>query len=139
MMKNAFFLVMYSAVVLNAESQEKLKLLLRRTFPREAKAWTIYCHHMTICLGRLPEKLEHLRDHPCALLVTDIGSTNLAIAVRVHDALALSFNRSPHVTLAVNPQGGEPKMSNDIVRWFPLPDQYPAGFMVHGVIQEVKD
>ena len=43
--------ISYSAVVLTEESQNKIKSLFKDQMP---DGWTVYAHHMTICMGGLP-------------------------------------------------------------------------------------
>ena len=43
-----------------------------------------------------------------------------------------SKNAIPHITLAVNPDGGKPVMSNDISKW-----QNVKPFFVTGVVTEI--
>jgi hypothetical protein len=42
-------------------------------------------------------------------------------------------NEIPHITVAVNPEGGKPVMSNQITKW-----QDMKSFMIKGVVTEIK-
>jgi hypothetical protein len=103
--------ISYSAVVLDHESSE----LLLNTFKGEIPdGWKKYAHHMTIALGKAVED-ENLLGSVQTLIVTQIGKSDMVIAVRVEGFP--SKNKIPHVTLAVNPEGGKPFMSNKIEEW----------------------
>ena len=103
--------ISYSAVVLDHESSE----LLLDTFNDEIPdGWKKYGHHMTIALGKAVED-ENLLGSVQTLIVTQIGKSDMAVAVRVEGFP--SKNKIPHVTLAVNPEGGKPFMSNKIEEW----------------------
>jgi hypothetical protein len=69
---------------------------------------------MTIALGKAIED-ENLLGSSQILTVTQIGKSDMVIAVRVEGFP--SKNKIPHVTLAVNPEGGKPFMSNKIEEW----------------------
>jgi hypothetical protein len=103
--------ISYSAVVLDHESSE----LLLNTFKGEIPdGWKKYAHHMTIALGKAIED-ENLLGSSQTLIVTQIGKSDMVIAVRVEGFP--SKNKIPHITLAVNPEGGKPFMSNKIEEW----------------------
>ncbi len=103
--------ISYSAVVLDHESSE---LLLDRFRGEIPDGWKKYAHHMTIAMGRGIED-ENLLGSVQTLVVTQLGKSDMAIAVRVEGFP--SQNKIPHVTLAVNPEGGKPFMSNKIEDW----------------------
>jgi hypothetical protein len=69
---------------------------------------------MTIALGKAVED-ENLLGSVQTLIVTQIGKSDMAVAVRVEGFP--SKNKIPHITLAVNPEGGKPFMSNKIEEW----------------------
>ena len=103
--------ISYSAVVLDHESSE----LLLDTFNSEIPdGWKKYAHHMTISLGKAVED-ENLLGSVQTLIVTQIGKSDMAVAVRVEGFP--SKNKIPHITLAVNPEGGKRFMSNKIEEW----------------------
>ena len=103
--------ISYSAVVLDHESSE---LLLNKFNGEIPDGWKKYAHHMTIALGKSIED-ENLLGSSQILTVTQIGKSDMVIAVRVEGFP--SKNKIPHVTLAVNPEGGKPFMSNKIEEW----------------------
>lgn len=118
---------MYSAVVLDEKSQLKLEKLaedikvngVRVPILVRDNGWKMYNHHMTICLGELPNYLKQYIGTTQKLEATHIGISPMAVAVRVSGFE--SKNKIPHVTMAVNIQGGgKPVMSNDIKDWKPL-------------------
>ena len=100
--------VLYSAVVLDKESRDELLDKLDKYIPSD---WKKIAHHMTIKFGEGVDKVGEEVD----LIVTHIGISNMAIAAKVKGYT--SSNEIPHVTLAVNPDGGKPVMSNKIEDW----------------------
>jgi len=103
--------ISYSAVVLDYESSESLLNKFNGEIP---DGWKKYAHHMTIALGKAIED-ENLLGSSQTLTVTQIGKSDMVIAVRVEGFP--SKNKIPHITLAVNPEGGKPFMSNKIEEW----------------------
>ncbi len=103
--------ISYSAVVLDHESSE---LLLNKFNGEIPDGWKKYAHHMTIALGKAIED-ENLLGSSQTLIVTQIGKSDMVMAVRVEGFP--SKNKIPHITLAVNPEGGKPFMSNKIEEW----------------------
>ena len=110
--------------------------LLTHDYPIEIPSdWKKYAHHMTINLGELKDKSD-LNRH-VALEVFAVGISDKAMAVKVRaqewDKQDISKNAIPHITLAINPDGGKPVMSNEITKW-----QDIKVFTVVGVITEIK-
>ena len=103
--------ISYSAVVLDHDTSE---LLLNKFDDEIPDGWKKYAHHMTIALGKAVED-EDLLGSIQTLIVTQIGKSDMAIAVRVEGFP--SKNKIPHITLAVNPDGGKPFMSTKIEEW----------------------
>ncbi len=127
--------ILYSAVVLDNASITKL-LQVVGVYPAEfPDGWIMgrnggyFCDHMTICLGPLKDKTDLGKE--VAITVTHVGKSDMAIAFKVKGYP--SKNEIPHITLAINPEGGEPKMSNDITKWQDL-----KHFTVIGVVSEVS-
>lgn len=118
--------ILYSAVVLDAASKTKLLDMVSDDIPN---GWNVFAHHMTITLGPLKDKSDVGKE--VTLIVTDIGKTDKVVAVRVNGYQ--SKNENPHITIAVNPDGGAPKMSNEITKWRPL-----RHFVLKGVVTEVS-
>jgi len=115
---------MYSAIVLDEASQLKLEKLtedikvagVRLPLLVRDSGWKMYNHHMTICMGELPEYLKQYIGTSQKLEATHVGVSPMAVAVRVTGFD--SKNKIPHVTMAVNIKGGgKPVMSNDIKDW----------------------
>lgn len=104
--------IQYSAVVLNQLSHDNL---VNHPYPVEIPSdWKIYAHHMTIVFGKgLDDKKEIGKE--VVLHVTHVGKSDMAMAVRVSGYP--SKNAIPHITLAINPNGGKPVMSNQITDW----------------------
>lgn len=127
--------ISYSCVLLDQASKTAL---LERDYPIIIPfEWKLFAHHMTINLGELKDK--SLLNQVVTLEVFAIGISDKAIAVKVREigihkrGKSLSSNAIPHITLAINPDGGKPVMSNDITKW-----QDIKQFIVTGVISEIK-
>lgn len=118
--------VLYSCVLLDKASHNALIERLRDRIPN---SWKIYAHHMTINLGPLKDKSG--LGKKVDLTVTKVGKSDMAMAVQVEGYP--SKNAIPHVTIAVNPDGGKPKDSNDITKW-----QDVKRFAISGVVTEIK-
>lgn len=118
--------VLYSCVLLDRQSKG---LLLDMVGPFKPKDWDVICHHMTICLGELKDKTNLGKE--VTLTVTKLGLSDMAMAVEVQGYE--SKNVIPHITVAINPEGGKPKDSNNITNWQDIKE-----FMVQGVITEIK-
>jgi len=120
--------VSYSAVVLDPASRTKL---LSHLHPHEIPSdYKIFCHHMTITMGSLKDKADIGKE--VRLTVTEVGLSDMAMAVKVEGYP--SKNAIPHITIAVNPNGGKPKDSNAIKKWQPV-----KHFGVNGVVTEIKN
>jgi hypothetical protein len=119
--------VLYSCVLLGEESK---KLLLKNIGDIIPKGWEILGHHMTISLAPLKDK-KIIGDEEL-LLVTHIGISDMAIAVKVISKIKTK-NPIPHITVAINKDGGKPVMSNDITEWKKV-----AGFILLGIVTEIK-
>ena len=118
--------VLYSAVVLDKASRTFLLDFVDDLIP---EGWKVIAHHMTINLGELKDKSNVGEE--VVLTVTDVGLSDMAMAVKVSGYP--SKNDIPHITIAVNPDGGKPVMSNQITNWRPI-----KKFMVNGVVTEIK-
>jgi hypothetical protein len=105
--------VSYSAVVLNESSKKRLLNLFSGMIP---EGWEKIAHHMTICLGELPENLKDRIGEKVQLSVVGVGMSDKALAVKV-DGFP-SKNNIPHVTVAIDRKNGaKPVDSNKIERW----------------------
>jgi predicted kinase len=118
--------VLYSAVVLDSASKSKLLEFVGGKIPQ---GWNVYAHHMTINMGPLKDKTDIGKN--VTITVTALGLSDMAMAVKV-DGYA-SKNVTPHITVAVNPNGGKPVMSNDITKW-----QEVKHFNLMGIVTEIK-
>jgi len=127
--------ILYSAVVLDKASITKL-LQVAGSYPAEipenwimGKEAKYFCDHMTICLGPLKDKSDLGKE--VTITVTHVGVSDMAMAFKVEGYP--TKNLVPHITLAVNPEGGMPKMSNEITKWQDL-----KHFVVKGVVTEIS-
>lgn len=119
--------ILYSAIILDEESKIKLYETFKWLIPFDYK---IFCNHMTIVFGKgIPNKDDLGKN--VTLAVTHIGWTDKVIAVKVEGYE--SVNKVAHITVAVNPDGGKPVMSNDITNW-----QNVKRFVLEGVVTEIK-
>ena len=120
----------YCGVLLNTESQNKLKTVFRNYIPT---GWTVRCHHMTIdpfkeCTD------QNMLGQTVELIVTSVGISELASAVKVVGYRGQTNNSFPHVTLAFNEKaGGAPKHSNNIQEWTPIQEH----IVLTGVITNI--
>lgn len=119
--------VLYSAVILDNASKNSLLSRLEGDIPN---GWTTIAHHMTIVFGKALPNQEDL-DKEVTLTVTGIGLSDMAIAVSV-DGYP-STNQTPHITVAINPNGGTPSMSKEITQWRKI-----KSFNLFGVVSEIK-
>lgn len=119
--------VLYSAVVLDEKSKGLLMQAFRKIIPED---WKTYVHHMTIAFGKGVENKSELGKE-VTLTVTKIGISDMAIAAGVEGYP--SKNTIPHITLAINPNGGKPVISNEITDWKSV-----TPFKINGVVTEVK-
>ena len=117
--------VLYACVLLDRQSKG---LLLDMVGAFKPKDWVVICDHMTICLGELKDKTNLGKE--VILTVTKLGLSDMAMAVEAEGYE--SKNAIPHITIAINPEGGKPKDSNNITSW-----QDMESFMVKGVISEI--
>ena len=122
--------VSYSAVVLTDDSRKRILNSLNDIIP---DGWDIICHHMTICMGQLPEDLKPYEGHSAELFITGIGMSDKALAIRV-DGFE-SKKDIPHITVAINgKEGGKPKDSNLIKNW----NDFKGHFNIRGHIEEIE-
>jgi predicted kinase len=119
--------VAYSCVLLEEASKNVVLHNLGRYIP---EGWKVFAHHMTINMGALKQKellgTEHM------LTVTHVGLSDMAMAVKVKTDIETK-NAFPHVTVAINPDGGKPVMSNEITKW-----QDVRPFILLGKVTEIK-
>jgi predicted kinase len=114
--------VLYSCVLLDKASHNKLIDRFALDIP---EGWKTFAHHMTITMGELKDKTDIGKE--VILKVTKVGLSDMAMAVQVEGYP--SKKAIPHVTIAVNPEGGKPKDSNDITKWEDIKPFYVTGFV----------
>lgn len=119
--------VLYSAVVLDGGSRASLLSRVENEIP---KGWDVIAHHMTIAFGKPVPNQEDL-DKDVTLSVTELGLSDMAMAIKVEGYP--SKNDIPHITIAINPNGGKAVMSNDIAKWRKI-----KPFNVSGKVTEIK-
>lgn len=118
--------ILYSAVVLTEGSHNSLVFNLEDEM---IVGWNIFAHHMTINLGELKDKSQI--GEKVILEVTHIGESDMTMAVKVNGFP--SKNEIPHITIAINPDGGKPVMSNQITNWRPI-----KPFRIEGIVTEIS-
>jgi hypothetical protein len=133
----------YSAVVLDEQSQNKLKDWalsdkagikingVRLAILVRDNGWKMFCHHMTIQFPGIPEYLKPYVDSVQNLEAISLGISDKAIAIRVIGFH--SENAIPHITVAVG-NGGKPVDSNKIKSWMKI----PSPLKLSGIVTEVK-
>jgi hypothetical protein len=130
LLENLSYKVSYSGVVLDKSSKEKI--LSNVDTP---KGWKVYAHHMTICLGELPENLKDLKGKKQTLKITKLGKSDKAIAFGVETDL--SKNKIPHITVAINTSiGAKPKDSNEIQEWEDIEPFTVVGYVDEVLVQQ---
>lgn len=118
--------VLYTCVLLDGQSKDTLLDRVGIWIPKD---WKVFGHHMTITLGEMKDKSELGKE--VVLTVTRLGLSDMAMAVQVEGFR--SKNEIPHITIAINPEGGKPVMSNDITKWQDIKE-----FTIQGVVTEIK-
>ncbi len=111
----------YTGIFLDKESRSRI--LSKFTIPN---GWNPYADHLTISLGKLPDGLKQNVGMTYKLKINKIGisKTNIALGV---DTNIDTKNKIPHITFAVNPEGGKPYMSNQITSWKNIKPFYVSG------------
>jgi len=105
--------ISYSAVVLDEKSKQKLIQKFKNIIPEN---WMIMCDHMTINSGEIDLELKKYLGLAVRLSINDMAIDENVIAVGVSGFK--SFNKKPHITLAINAQNdGEQMMSNKLTDW----------------------
>jgi len=121
--------IAYSAVVLTDESHGKLLKVFGSMIP---EGWKPYAHHMTLNMGVIDPKYADKLGQEVELTVVDYAIDDLVMAVGVKGFP--TNNAKPHITLAVNIDGGgKPFFSNKLTDWKPI--GFPL--KVTGIITEV--
>lgn len=123
---------MYTAVVLDGDSQEKLKLFLQQNPALENFGFLFQTsrgdplpHHMTINLGALDANLNNpsIVEQKAIITVKKIGfNEKMGVCAAVVESAYLSstsekitsMNDHPHITCCLK-QGVQPKMSNQML------------------------
>ena len=118
--------ISYTGVVLDHNSH--VKLLVATAGFHIPFGWKTYAHHMTINMGPLNEALNPglIRGAEIKLKATHVGFDDKVLAVKVHCPMIITTNKVPHITVAVNRDGGgKPKHSNDLPEhsWMPLDEE----------------
>lgn len=133
--------ITYSGIVLDQDSRDKL--LKTFIYPNpDYTNWIKIAHHMTICMGELPEHLKrYWLDEEVTLTVTEIGVNEKVVAVKVSGFFSISkpFQlenegpKFPHITLAIDPIDGKPSDSNLIENWKKI-----KPLKLKGIVQEIQ-
>jgi len=134
--------ITYSAIVLDKESKNLLLSTFIYNNPN-FNDWIKLAHHMTICMGELPEHLKrYWLGEDVTLTVTDIGISDKVVAVKVSGFFNIyKANISEedgikftHITLAVNPVNGKPVDSNRIDSWEKI-----KPLKIRGTVSEIRN
>ena len=118
-------------VVLDKISVDKLIKAVRHFAPAD---WKTFAPHMTINFGKgLTGDVKDDLGKKVSLRAVAVGKSDMVMAVRVEGYH--SDNEIPHITVAVNVEGGgKPVMSNKITDWRNL----PSYINLNGVVTEEK-
>ena len=117
--------ILYSGVVLDETSHNMLFRVYKDEIP---DGWKFIAHHMTIEFGKSADKNDLGKE--VSLVTKRLGKSNMAIAIEVSGYP--SKNAIPHITLAVNPNGGKAMMSNEITDWEPT-----QNLKIRGVVTNI--
>lgn len=121
--------ILYSAIVLDDISRSKI--LSKVPIP---EGWKIIAHHMTLCLGELPEKYKHLIGDYTSIVCSAIGQAEKAIALKVESPERFIPGQA-HITVAINESAGaKPKDSNEITEWTP----FQGKLLLGGLVEEIS-
>ncbi len=119
----------WSAVVIDDSSRNLLLTTYKSEIP---EGWETIAHHMTIN----PFAPTDVADigKTVKLKVITIGKSDKAIAVKVAGYDKKTNNKFPHITLAIDRNGGaKPKDSNDITEW----QNVQNGITLTGVVENL--
>jgi hypothetical protein len=106
----------YTAIVLTERFRTLLLQVLADKIP---DGWDVIVHHMTI--DPFKTDADERLNKQFSLIVTELGVSNNAMAVKVTGYDRKTNNAFPHITIAVNTKcGGKPKDSNEIKTWIPI-------------------
>jgi len=118
--------VRYSGIILDPASKNRILEFVGDRIP---DGWNVISHHMTITLGELKDKTDLGKN--VVITATSLGLSDMAMALKVTGYP--SKNEIPHITVAINPNGGKAMMSNKITKW-----QDIKQFNLMGTIMEIK-
>jgi hypothetical protein len=120
--------ISYTAIILSEES--KNDLLNNIPVPED---WDIICHHMTLCLGEIPDTYKSMLGKKYMLRGDSYGKTDKTISFKVDNMERLIPGQS-HITIAINMKiGAKPKDSNEIKNF----DFKIKELVLTGILQEV--
>ncbi len=83
------------------------------------EGWISYANHMTINLGGAKENIIKLIGQDIDFSLVAVAQDDKVMAAKVQSSVP-SVNETPHITLAVNSQGGKPMMSAKLTDWKPI-------------------
>ena len=111
--------ISYTGIILNEQSKRKLYKLIKGMIP---DGWIIYMHHITLNLGEAKPEIIPYLNTTSRFRVISLGQNDMALAAGIEIIYPniKSDKKIPHVTIAVNPNGGKPRMSDDIKKWYPI-------------------
>ena len=133
--------ITYSGVILDESSRNLLLSNFIYSNP-EYSDWIKISHHLTICMGELPEHIKrYWLDEEVSLTATEIGISDKAVAVKVQGFFNIVKSikelddviRFPHITLAINPIDAKPVDSNFINNWHKI-----KPLKLRGTVQEIQ-
>ncbi len=141
--------ISYSAIVLNEVTRSNLLAMLNNAIPA---GWEVVAHHMTITMGPLvhPKESKRLKGHdysafgipgtPHSLVATEVGLDDRAMCIKVISPHLTQNEKKggfPHVTVAVNREGGGKPFHSNKIPPENFRDITHLGIVLKGVVEEV--
>jgi len=132
--------IAYSGVIIDEKSRDLLLSTFVYSNP-EFSDWIKIAHHLTICMGELPEHMKrYWLNQDVTLNASHIGFSDKSVAVKIDNFFIISKANDletdgpkfPHITLAINPIDAKPSDSNQITEW-----QEIKHLNINGIIKEI--
>ena len=110
--KKELTFIAYSAIVLNKSSRERLLRVMGDKIPEN---WEVIADHVTINMGSIKDDATPHLDLPILIQALDYAINDKVLCVGVNCDPIKTKNSKPHITIAVNREGGaKPRDCNDI-------------------------
>lgn len=130
----------YYGIFFGSDVKNEL-LNIAKNYAGISEDWKVYCDHMTLVYNDKSEEKQKRAEHyeqflgkQYTVIIDAIGISKEAIALRVSNCK--SQNKVSHITIATAP-GVKPVRSNNIERWFKLPQLYSATGTINVVLKNI--